>query len=85
MMPTLSEMIGFEINIETHFFSQKAKPDNGVEESLNGGVPGERPVLDVPVARVVLPDQDQHHRHPHPQGGHENHGYPWHEHNDQNV
>ena len=54
-MPTLRRVVVMLINT-----SKDEIPDNGVKETLNGGVPWERSVLDVPVASVVLPDDEQH-------------------------
>ena len=61
---------------------QGKKPDNAVEETLNGGVPWERSILDVPVASVVLPD-DQHRCHPHPQHNRGDQHHPQHDQDDQ--
>ena len=41
-------------------------PDDGVEEALDGGVPGEGTVLDLLVAGVVLPGGQHHHCYHHP-------------------
>ena len=54
---------------------KKAKPDNGVEQTLNGGIPWERSILDVLVASVVLLDTHPQHNHGdqhHPQHNQDN-------------
>ena len=55
---------------------KKAKPDNGVEQTLNGGIPWERSILDVLVASVVLLDT-------HPQHNNGDQHHPQHDQDDQ--
>ena len=57
-MPTLKKLEHLK-----HYEVFSSAPDDGVEEALDGGVPGEGTVLDLLVAGVVLPGSQHHHRH----------------------
>ena len=60
-MPTLKKLEHLN-----HYEVFSSAPDDGVEEALDGGVPGEGTVLDLLVAGVVLPGGQHQHRHHHP-------------------